>query len=174
MGRDADSEIVHEPDRHARGAGLVLGVGELLVGEPGEPLVEADVVGEFGAGSGDCCRAWIAQVGRPRVPVAGVYLREGAPGGEVGEFITFALDERGEGSGAAGTERRRPVDAAQGTQLEGAYSLPVDQGLSPQHPVVEGARLCHAGVDVAPLGRVQIRVLGYRLHPQVQGIWEAA
>ena len=85
VGIDADREIVHDAEFHARLDGRGLRGGELVVELPLQPAVKVDGLGVLGGEIGDRMGCRMLQILGPLVPVVPVLLGERTPGGEVVE-----------------------------------------------------------------------------------------
>ncbi len=164
---DADGKIVHDAEHHPGPYGCPLRAGQLLVQRPLQPLVKVHQVGVRRPERLDGRRARVGQLGRPRPPVGTVRLRDGAPGGEVGEAVALAPHVR---------PVRRLSAAAAGhvvnQQQRRAFGRP--DGVTVDAVDIAEGRLDVGSnpVDSVAIGRIEIRILRYELDPEVHRIGE--
>ena len=80
VGVDADGQVVHDPQAHARGPGLGLRTAQLLVDDPLQPRVEVDALGQGAGLVGDEGARGVPEGVGPVLELA-VLLGQGAPQG---------------------------------------------------------------------------------------------
>ncbi len=114
---DADREVVHDAEGHARLQSGGLNAGQLVVQLPLQPPVEVDGRGVLGGERGDGRTCRVVQLDGPPVPVVAVLLGQRAPGGEVVEALPLPLPVGGVRQLTA-CRTRRLVDALQCRPLD--------------------------------------------------------
>jgi len=158
----ADREVGDDADVHARPPGRPLRRRELIRGQPLQPGVEADPVGQPLPEPGDLGRPGVGQGRGPRPPVRTVHLGQGTPGRPVADRAVAG--EEGIPLGPAAAGQRDRVDQLERGQLGRPDRVPVDQRRAGARRAQRAGQRLHPG----PVAGAQALVLGDVLDAQVQ------
>jgi hypothetical protein len=162
---DADGQVVHHPEPHARAPGGGLGVGQLLVDDPLQPTVEVDLARMRRGELGHRGRARMAQLRAPLAPVVAVLLAQRTPRGEVVERLPLlaAVGRIREGPAELHTSG---VDELQRGPLGGPGRITFD-ALAGRLPKTRAER-----VHLAAGGGVEVGVLGDAFDAHIHRVGE--
>ena len=153
---DPHRQVVHH--RHAGRRRRL----QLEVDQPLQPLVEPDPVGMGPAVGRHLGPVGVAELLRPRLPVAAVLLDQGAEGGVGVEGVALRLPPAVE----VGVAGEGVPHLAEGVELEPPHRVPVDQPLPVEGPAGGGQLVEAVAEGGAGTGHV--------LHPQVERVAEPA